>query len=364
MKITLALLSALFAATGQVALGAAAHSAGTGNWEGMGGGMNGSVNSLAVYHGQLIAAGGFTTASDHAADRIARWTGTEWAPFPGGGADGGIEFVVAFRDWLIIAGRFDSVGGVAADGLARWDGAQWWPIPDNHFAFVDALTVYSNTLVVGGLSVAEGAMEHIAAWDGSSWSALAGGLDDTPNALGVHAGSLFVSAHLPWPETGDAIWRWDGTAWSIFEDQLDDTVYAYGDDHGTLVAAGWFGSIGGASHNRIAAWNGTDWEDLGAGIGSSLPNQRVDALATYNGDLWAGGFFERAGGEDASNIATWSDGIWSSPGAGADYTVSAFTTYGGSLVAAGSFAVIDGETVNYVARWTQDFVFSGTFEKP
>ena len=373
MKIAFALFSFLVAAASTSAASGSAPlaqrdasrapiSEGAGAWEPMGGGMDGSVNSLAVYRGELIAAGGFTMASGHAADRIARWTGSEWAAMPGGGADGGIQSIIAYRDWLIATGSFETIGGVEADGLARWDGSQWSSIPGNLFLSIDGMAVYGDTLVVIGVSLASGAMEHIAAWNGSAWSALGEGLEDSPDAIGVHAGILYTSANLPFPATGDAIWSWNGAAWSVFEDQLDERVYAYGSDHGRLVAAGRFRSIGGTTANRIAAWDGAAWVPLGAGIGNGFENQRVEVLANYGGDLWAGGFFELAGGATASHIARWDGSGWPSPGSGADGTVSSFVTYNGALVAAGSFAVMDGQDVNFVASWTSDPVFGNGFE--
>ena len=325
-------------------------------------GMDGSVNSVAVLHGQLYAGGGFHMASGAVVDRIARWNGSTWEALPGGGADGGIRTIIAFRDWLVVAGSFDTVGGVAAEGLAKWDGSQWSALPGNLFLSVDALAVHGNQLVVAGTSLATGAMEHIARWDGANWSALGGGLDDGVDGLGVHGGMLYAGAMLEWPASGDAIWRWDGTTWSVFEDQLDERVYAFGTHEGQLVAAGRFQSIGGVAANSIARWNGTTWVPLGAGLGNGLGNQRVEALCQYDGALWAAGFFESAGGMPAHHVARWDDSGWSPMGSGADWSTSQCGAWGGSVVVAGGFEAIDGVEVNYIARWQADPVFGNGFD--
>ena len=325
-------------------------------------GMDGSVNSTAVLHGELYAGGGFQTASGVVVDRVARWNGAVWEALPGGGADGGIFKVIAFRDWLVVAGNFDTIGGVAADGLAKWDGSQWSALPGNLFVSVDALAVHGNQLVVAGTWLASGAMENIARWDGTTWSALGGGIDDSIDGLGVHGGALYAAANLEWPATGDAIWRWDGAAWSVFEDQLDERVEAFGSHAGQLVAAGRFQSIGGVAANNIAAWNGSSWTPLGAGLGNGLPNQRVEAVCTYNGALWAVGFFESAGGMPAHHVARWDDSGWSPMGSGADWSTSQCGAWGGSVVVAGGFETIDGVEVNYIARWQADPVFGNGFD--
>lgn len=338
------------------------HLAGGAGWLPFDTGMDGSVNSVAVVRGQLYAGGGFRHASGSAVDFVARWDGTHWQPLPGGGADGGIRIVVAFRDGLVASGSFETIGGVAADGLARWDGAHWSALPGNLFLSVDAMAVYGDALIVTGTSLASGAMASIARWDGQSWSALGGGLDDGADALAVHAGHLYAAAKLEWPDLGDAIWRWDGTSWSVFEDQLDERVYAFGTHAGRLVAAGRFQSIGGVAANSIAQWNGTGWEPLGAGLGNGLGNQRVEALCTYNGALWATGFFESAGGQPARHIARWDGTAWSSMGSGADWSSSALVAWGGYVVVAGGFETIDEVPVNYIARWQSDPVFGDGFE--
>jgi hypothetical protein len=333
-------------------------------WSPVGAGMDGSVNDVVVYRGELVAVGGFRHASGVAADRIARWNGAAWEAFPGGGADGGLFDAIVYADRLIVAGHFDSIGGVAADGLAQWDGAHWSALPGNLFIAVDDMVVHAGQLVIAGIWLVEGPMEHVARWNGSSWSALGGGLDDSIDALGVHDGQLYAAADLPWPDMDPAIWRFDGTAWSVFEDQLDDTVYAFGSFDGRLVAAGRFGSIGGVAANNIARWNGSGWSPLGSGLGNGLGNQRVEALGSYNGQLWAGGYFEAAGGAPVGHVARWNGTAWSSPGSGADYTVSAFVPFAGALVTAGSFAQMDGQPVNYIAAWHEDPVFGDGFESP
>src|SRR5689334_13195025 len=67
-----------------------------------------------------------------------------------------------------------------------------------------------------------------------------------------------------------------------------------------LVVGGSFSAIGSTQFDRIAAWNGTSWEHLGAGPGFFA----TLALTVYNGELIAGGAFNPRGGA-MSAIARW-----------------------------------------------------------
>lgn len=57
------------------------------------------------------------------------------------------------------------------------------------------------------------------------------------------------------------------------------------------------------SANEIAAWDGSSWSALGSGMNYYY----VDALAEYSAQLIAGGYFTKAGGVDANNIAAWGE---------------------------------------------------------
>jgi trimeric autotransporter adhesin len=58
--------------------------------------------------------------------------------------------------------------------------------------------------------------------------------------------------------------------------------------------------------NRIASWDGAQCSGLGTGVNHSLVGgARVESLASFGGELIAGGFFETAGAEPSFNFARW-----------------------------------------------------------
>src|SRR5205814_240140 len=66
-----------------------------------------------------------------------------------------------------------------------------------------------------------------------------------------------------------------------------------------LFVGGWFG-FGGQSTGGIAAWDGAAWRPVGHGI-----DGEVDALASYGGDVYAGGGFCGSWPISAAYIARW-----------------------------------------------------------
>ena len=85
-------------------------------------GMNHWVQALAIYDGDLIAGGTFTTASGVAANYIARWDGSSWQPL-GLGLNNWVFTLTVYDDELIAGGSFTTAGGVTANYIARWNGS-------------------------------------------------------------------------------------------------------------------------------------------------------------------------------------------------------------------------------------------------
>ncbi len=100
------------------------------------------------------------------------------------------------------------------------------------------------------------------------------------------------------------------------------------------------------SAKYIAKWNGTNWDSVGTGM-----NNRVNALAVYNGELYAGGAFTLAGGTPANHISKWDGTNWSALVPGTNSTVTAMAEYNGDLYAGGRFTLAGGVNANHIAKW-------------
>jgi len=162
---------------------------------------------------------------------------------------------------------------------------------------------------------------------------------------------------------GERVARWDGRQWQPLGSGIGGEVLCLAVfDDGTgpaLYAGGEFGFAGGMPVSKLARWNGVSWSDVGGGITGA----RVAALAVYDDGsgpaLYAAGRFNAAGGVSASRIARWDGTSWAALGAGLGGSgvpvVSALTVHddgsGPKLWAGGLFETAGGAPASNLACW-------------
>lgn len=176
------------------------------------------------------------------------------------------------------------------------------------------------------------------------WTNLGTGLNSGGHALAFDAaGNLYVAGDFTNAGGVEAnrVAKWDGTNWNNLQgDREGGNVYELAfDSHGNLYAAG------GA---YIEKWNGTSWTNIGAGI-----DWFVYALACDNiGNLYAGGSFSQIGGRQVNYIAKWNGTTWTNLGAGMNGYVEALACDNhGNLYAGGWFTNAGGVAANHIAKW-------------
>ncbi|MBK9119310.1 MAG: hypothetical protein IPM18_06855 [Phycisphaerales bacterium] len=246
-------------------------------WRQVGGGVDATVRSLAVFDdgtgpalyvgGLLNHAGGLPCAS------IARWNGTDWAALDGGLSyslgNSWVNTQVVFDDGsgpaLYVGGRFDQAGGQPANNIARWDGTAWAPLGAG---------------IVGTLVNAE--VNALAVFDDGSGPAL------------YAAGEFDTAGGQP----ARNIARWNGTTWSALTSSMTGgviralAVYDSGNGPALYAAGSFFFSAAGGNAQNIARWNGFWWSPLGGGLDSF-----VTALAVFDDGtgaaLYVGGILPR-----------------------------------------------------------------------
>ncbi|MEK6643183.1 MAG: hypothetical protein AABZ08_04685 [Planctomycetota bacterium] len=263
---------------------------------------------------------------------------------------------------LIVGGEFETAGGVTVNHVARWNGTEWSALGEgliydyNFFSsVVRSLAVFDEdgdgpglpSLFAAGLFSRSGSVivNSVARWNGTSWVPLGPGLfrfdslsDSTPglgtslcvydsDGDGSQQPVLIVGGNFA--RCGTTLARnvamWDGTQWqplgtgcgtssvavsSLGVVDMDGT----GPANPTLFAAGGFVTAGGISANRIAAWNGTSWSALGSGL-----NQPPNSMLAFDQDglgptptslLVVGDFFSTAGGTPVKGFAVWNGSNW------------------------------------------------------
>lgn len=333
-------------------------------WAPLGSGMinaGGSYTDIGVYAlatdsaGNLYAGGTFAKAGSVTARRVAKWDGSDWSALGAGlGSassyyDGAIVYALALdaAGNLYAGGKF-TIGG---QNLARWDGSAWSDIGAAN-GVVRALVVDGSTLYAAGEFTTIGGVSanRVARWDGSTWSPLAAGFQYTVYGLTLANGSLYAVGG------GGAVARWDGAAWVTVGGALakpDGAVKAVRWCGGKLYIGGVFSSVGGVASRGIAAWNGTAWEGLAAGVKGGT-NKEVLALAeSPAGELLVGGDFTQAGSLRPNYIAGWTGTAWRK--LGADTTVNgpvkAIALDGTNVYVGGDFTEAGGQPAAQVAMW-------------
>ncbi len=292
-------------------------------WQPLGPGLTGgesfgSVRTLRVFRGDLIAGGYLTYAGTQWIFHIARWTGTDWVSLGtgvDGGAYGGVRALQVYGDDLIAGGKFENAGGIWVSHIARWDGAQWHPLGSG---------------ITGGLGSSS-----------SPWSAPVA-------ALALYEGDLIAAGNLQAAGGTSAagVARWDGIQWyplgagitqSTGFAALVNAVTQHGSD---LFATGQFDMAGGSPALNIARWDGLGWHAMGSGLeftaqvpgGSFLAFPHGQALLSTPSTLLVGGDFITAGGVGSPYLARWGCGCYPDCNSDGALTPHDFTCFQSAFV--------------------------------
>jgi hypothetical protein len=295
------------------------------NWTALDSGLNGQVSTMTNYDGKLIVGGLFTKAGNKPVRNIAMWDGTQWTAL-GSGISGGVNSMVVYNGNLYAGGSFDSAGNVLCKNIAEWNGSNWLNLGTglrgDAYSSVNALAVYNGTLYAGGYFDTANSIEtnNIAYWNGTAWDSLnnqiryGGGCPNyTVFSLAVYDNLLYVGGTLMINTPHGLAFNladWNGGSWDTATCCTANTVW-------TMVVYRNYLFAGGAPifpFQDIAVLHGSHWDSLGNGIISCHPQMNcsscsysfytieLNAIAGYNGALFAGGSFSTTYGNQASYL--------------------------------------------------------------
>jgi hypothetical protein len=345
------------------------------SWSPLGSGLNGFVDAMTVYNGELIAAGSFTeTGSGTTVNRIARWNGTSWLPLGSpAGLNGAVNEVIVYDGELIAVGDFSTAGAVPANRIARWDGSQWLALePIGLSATGLGLAVLGGDLYVSGNFTLAGGVPQsrgVARWDGANWHPVGGGALFAVRTLGVYQGEIIAGGAFNavlGGQTVRGLARLDTASqtWVAMEGGFEGSINSSGAASGfvvhndELIVVGDFQRVGSRIARGIARWvEATQtWDRFGPGF-----NMNPWRFTTYRGDLIAGGSFYSAGDVEARGVARWDGKAWHPLGSGVGNTagnlvgsINALKVYDDELIVAGEFSNSGGVPTSHIARWNGD----------
>ncbi len=376
---------------------------GTG-WDETAGFPTGGASNITSYNNDLIVLGQFDEAGGKGVRNVARFGGTNWFAI-GAGSNARVTGFATFQGEPVAFGEFKHLDGAASDYIARWDGAAWQPFAPGLITAPLCAIEANGLLIVGGQGTLTNVAgtDGVAAWNGSNWIAIDGGFGLTPfvavvRSLAIYGNRLYAGgSNLHMGQVTDYIAQLDGTNnWVPVGGGTNGTVYSMRSYLGRLIVAGDFTDAGGTAAMNIAAWNGTTWAAMGAGLGDTADyprtlavhggvlvaggdfnvpapgnprglaawdgtnwvpvdteyyNTSATALFTHNGALYvAGGYFDPVVFPGA-NMNRFKDGVWTDVDGGTDGDVFAFGADGDDLLVGGNFMFAGGEVSAYLARF-------------
>ncbi len=273
----------------------------------------------------------------------------EWLPGQGLiGGDGLVRALHVFDDGrgpaLYLAGDFSRFGS-GRGAVARWNGESIEFVGETPFFpfAVNALTTYRGELYAGGTI---GTQRFNDVWQPVGTGA-------SPNALAftvwndqLIVGGIFnVAGDVVSPNVAS----WDGATWAALGDGLQGTVAALATHEGELFAGGFLTdfvdpSRGDAQSSGVARWTGEAWEVVGPALRSA------NALVSYHGALHVGTSGPIGVGADSSSVGFW-DGVEWRPLGRVAGAVLALLADGGQLVAVGAISRADERFVRRATIW-------------
>ncbi len=333
------------------------------DWQPFGAPVDFLPEKVGIYGGQLVlGAGSFPDNSGRRGVTI--WNGHEWEFLPGQAYDATVLY--ADNSDLVIGGCL-SISGVVASGVARWDGDQWHAMGSGFVGNVIALGAYDGELILAGWFPGyDSGASSILRGDNGQWRMMGSPVGRvSPAASAVYsifeydedlliAGEFQDVAGM----TCNSMARWNGQEWEPFGGVTVNgkpaTIWTMFTDGEDLYVAGSFDTVGGVACNSIARWDGTQWHDMGANMAGRWElfdygepplryvSPSVRALAVYDGQLIAGGFFALGEGEPYVNIARWDGQAWQPMGDvfGGEWSgVECLAVYDGRLIVGGYYVI-------------------------
>lgn len=341
---------------------------------------------MASVGNSLYVGGDFTRAGTNVLLGIARWDGTNWHAV-GKGVNGGVMTMLYSGGVLYVGGYFKTLESTPTTNIAVWDGTRFKALgkgmPQRPEVFemeqrVHALAMTNGILYVGGRFVTIGGIyaTNIAQWNGQTWSRLGAGVGTVDSAgympapvqtlallpgRGLIAGGKFLQAG---GVRATNLAAWNGVSWSTFGNAMggidyfsDETQTIYGAisslavKDSTLYAAGSFTNIDGVQATNLAKWQNGNWSSVGPALSQWNWGPLVRGLGVHSNDLYAVGDFEKAGDVSISQVARWNGTNWFGLGAGIAQLTLCVGSHGSNIFVGGQFAQAGGVPASSIARW-------------
>jgi hypothetical protein len=323
------------------------------------GGVNGAVNDIFMYNGDVIVAGNFTQADGQTANNIASYisgfAGFLWIE-TFGGTNGPVYALDTLNYQLIAAGEFSIAGTSSVNNIARLGDNGWEAMGGGIFGKVNDLEWHEGELYAAGDFQFIGggpANADIAKWNGVEWMPLGWGTNGAINSLRSSPDGLLFAGDFT--EAGNVPMLHVGKMFGGVPESLGLGIAAAANDielwnNKPIIAANLKhqGEVFG-----LMQFNAGNWETF-TGISEMAANDSLGSmhcLLITNNDLFVGGDFS------VMELMTFGENVakWTSPNAYPtsvavfDSTVYCLDNIQQSLIAGGEFTHHLGTEINHIA---------------
>lgn len=221
------------------------------------------------------------------------------------------------------------------------------PLSDLDGAIVNMIRVIDDKVYVVGMfeRANRKLANNVAVWDGSQWSTLGKGVDGKVYDVCKVGTDIYVCGDFTYADksstqegiVANRVARWDGTKWNALGARtVDREIFALATDGKSLYIGGNFTRINDETDTKgVAKYNGKKFESVGAQF-----DRAVMSMTFLDGKLYVGGIFEAFGDDAMSKVAVYDGRTWNEVGnGGLNGSVSRLTNDGKSIFAAGKFTI-------------------------
>jgi hypothetical protein len=304
-------------------------------------GFDEAVDAILQTPGRLFVGGRFRVAGGRPAAHIAGWDGTNWFPL-GPGLDGPVRKIVAWGTNLVVLGTFPGQPDTVPPQVRIWNGSEWSTPLEGLVELVHDLVVHAGDLCVISTVRGPGSPDRFSLFrlESGRWTPVGQPLPSR-DYVALASGPSGLHTVL-----GNAVLRFDGTNWTQVGPRFNDSVSCLLDTATGLYAGGAF-RLGGAGRGGLARWSGTQWLNVGGGLGPGEFYSGVSRLAADGTNLFAAGYFTLPGGTNITRLARWNGRSWSQaarlefyPGA-EESRINAMAVGDGEIFVGGDFLRLD-----------------------
>lgn len=230
----------------------------------------------------------------------------------------------------------------------------------NPTGIVSTIFVDNSNLYIGGLfeNISSSfPLKGLSQWQDSVWIRIGTETDFGTNGFINKIGKnedLYIAGGFDSIGTiaARSIAKWTGSNWQVLGSGINGTVFSFAFKDSLLYAVGAFDTAGTVPAKNIAVWNfnNNNWLNIGN------INRSVRSICVNNEtELYVGGEFDTITKDSqiiqASHIAKYYNGVWSSLSNGMNGNVLALLFNNGLLYAGGEFTLCENDTVNHIAQW-------------